>query len=65
MPTASKASRSLTADRIGSLDATTIAGGVRIDLPSLSRVTAIWEHQWRSNAANLDRFTVSLVQVIP
>ncbi len=55
----------LTADRIGSLDATTIAGGVRIDLPSLSRVTAIWEHQWRSNTTALDRFTVNFVQVIP
>lgn len=54
----------LTADRIGFLNGTTIAGGVRIDLPSLTRITATWEHQWRSNAAALDRVTVNLVQVL-
>jgi len=35
---------------------------VRIDTPSLTRITAIWEHQWRSNDTQLDRVTVSLVQ---
>ena len=54
----------LTADRIRSLDGSTVAGGVRFDLPWLSRITATWAHQWRSNAAALDRVTVSLVQVI-
>ena len=55
----------LTADRIGSLGATTLAGGVRIDLPSLTRVTVTWEHQWRSNASRFDRLTANIVQVFP
>lgn len=55
----------LTADRIGSLGATTIAGGLRIDLPSLTRVTTTWEHQWRSNSTTIDRLTVSVIQAIP
>jgi hypothetical protein len=55
----------LTADRIGSLGATTLAGGVRIDLPSLTRITTTWEHQWRSNSTTIDRLTVSVIQAIP
>ena len=55
----------LTADRILSLGATTITGGVRIDLPSLTRITTTWEHQWRSNSTSIDRFTVSVIQTIP
>ena len=55
----------LTADRIGSLGATTVAGGVRIDLPSLTRITTTWEHQWRSNSTTIDRLTVSVIQAIP
>ena len=55
----------LTADRIGSLTGTTLAAGVRIDVPSLTRITTTWEHQWRSNHTPIDRFTLSLVQVIP
>jgi hypothetical protein len=55
----------LTADRIASLGATTIAGGVRIDLPSLTRIATTWEHQWRSNSTTIDRLTVSVVQAIP
>ncbi len=55
----------LTADRIGSLGATTVAGGVRIDLPSLTRITTTWEHQWRSNSTSIDRLTVSVIQAIP
>ena len=54
----------LTADRIGSLGATTVAGGVRIDLPSLTRITTTWEHQWRSNSTTIDRLTVSVIQAI-
>jgi len=54
----------LTADRINSLGATTLAGGLRIDLRSLTRITATWEHQWRSNDTTIDRFTVSIVQGI-
>jgi tetratricopeptide (TPR) repeat protein len=55
----------LTADRISSLGATTMAGGLRFDLRSLTRITATWEHQWRSNDTRIDRFTVSIVQSIP
>ena len=55
----------LTADRIGSLGTTTLAAGVRIDVPSLTRITTTWEHQWRSNETTVDRFTISIVQVIP
>jgi hypothetical protein len=55
----------LTADRINSLGATTLGAGLRIDVPSLTRVMATWEHQWRSNHIRIDRFTVSIVQAIP
>ena len=55
----------LTADRLGSLGTTTLAGGVRIDVPSLTRITTTWEHQWRSNDTRIDRVTVSVVQSIP
>ncbi len=55
----------LTADRIASLGAITIAGGLRIDLPSLTRINTIWEHQWRSNSTTIDRLTVSVIQAIP
>jgi hypothetical protein len=39
--------------------------GLRIDVPSLTRITATWEHQWRSNDTRVDRFTVSIVRAIP
>ena len=55
----------LTADRLGSLGATTLAGGVRFDVPSVTRITATWEHQWRSNDTTIDRFTIAVVQVFP
>ena len=55
----------LTADRIGSLGATTVAGGVRIDLRSLTRLNTTWEHQWRSNSTTINRLTVSVIQAIP
>jgi hypothetical protein len=55
----------LTADRLASLGSTTVAGGLRIDVPSLTRITTTWEHQWRSNDTAIDRVTVSVVQVIP
>jgi hypothetical protein len=53
-----------TADRVGALGTTTLAAGTRIDLKSLSRITATWEHQWRSNETTIDRFTVSVTQVM-
>ena len=55
----------LTVDRIGSLGATTVAVGGTFTAPSLTRVTATWEHQWRSNTSSLDRVTVSIVQMFP
>lgn len=55
----------LTADRLGSLGTTTAAGGLRIDIPSLTRITTTWEHQWRSNDTQVDRVTLSLVRYIP
>jgi Tfp pilus assembly protein PilF len=55
----------LTADRLGSLGATTVAAGLRIDVPWLTRITTTWERQWRSNDTRINRVTVSVVQSIP
>ena len=55
----------LTVDRIGSLGATTVAAGASFTAASLTRMTGLWEHQWRSNASALDRFTVAIVQIFP
>ena len=55
----------LTADRLRALGTTTVAAGVRIDLPSLTRVTTTWEHRWRSNKTTIDRLTVSVVHFLP
>lgn len=55
----------VTADRLGSLGTTTLAGGARVDLSSLTRITSTWEHQWRSNQTTIDRLTVALIQFIP
>jgi hypothetical protein len=55
----------LTADRLGSLGASTAAGGVRIALSSLTLLTATWEHQWRSNNTAIDRLTLSIMQSFP
>src|SRR4029078_5929784 len=52
----------LTADRLGSLGASTLATGVRVNLPSTTVLTTTWEHQWRSNATRLDRVTLAIVQ---
>ncbi|HET9361893.1 MAG TPA: tetratricopeptide repeat protein [Vicinamibacterales bacterium] len=52
----------LSADRIGSLGATTVAVGVRFALPWLTVITPTWEHQWRSNDSAIDRLTLSVVQ---
>jgi hypothetical protein len=54
----------LTAD-LSQIGSHTLAGGVRIAMPSLTMLTATWEHQWRSNSATLDRVTLSIVQSIP
>jgi tetratricopeptide (TPR) repeat protein len=52
----------LTADRLRLLGATTLAGGFRIRVPSLTVLTTTWEHQWRSNDTTSDRVTVAIVQ---
>ena len=52
----------LSADRIGSLGATTVALGAKINLPPLTVVTAAWEHQWQSNDTKIDRLTLSVLQ---
>jgi YaiO family outer membrane protein len=52
----------LTADRIGSLGANTIAATLQLRLPTLTSVAATWERQWRSNDSRLDRLTVSIIQ---
>jgi hypothetical protein len=56
---------SLTADRLESLGAMTIAAGLRIRMPSLTFVNTTWEHQWRSNETRIDRLTLSVVQSFP
>ena len=55
----------LTADRLGSIGASTFALGVRVNLPSTTMMTTTWEHQWRSNDTRLDRVTLSIVQFFP
>ena len=55
----------LTADRLSALGSTTVAGGLRIDVPSLTRIVTTWEHQFRSNNTSVDRVTISLIQAIP
>ena len=55
----------VTADRLGALGTTTLAAGVRVDVPSLTRITSTWEHQLRSNQTTIDRFTVAMVQFFP
>jgi YaiO family outer membrane protein len=55
----------LTVDRVSSLGATTVAAGLRFSMPSLTAINTTWEHQWRSNDSQVDRFTVSIVQAFP
>jgi len=55
----------LTADRLLSLGASTLALGLGVNLPSSTMVTTTWEHQWRSNSTRLDRVTLSIVQFFP
>jgi Tfp pilus assembly protein PilF len=55
----------LTRDRVNALGASTIAAGVRIRTPALAQIFATWEHQWRSNDATMDRFTLALRQTFP
>ena len=52
----------LTADRIGSLGANTVAATLQFRLPTLTSVATTWERQWRSNDSRLDRLTVTIMQ---
>jgi len=54
----------LTVDRLRTLDASTMALGLRIRLPSLTYLSTAWERQWRSNDTRMERFTVSIVQTL-
>lgn len=52
----------LSPDRLGDFDADTVSGGVRVDLPSLTSVFGLYEHQWRPNSVVMKRLSVSLLQ---
>ena len=52
----------LSLDRLGRFRADTMAGGVRIDLRSLTSLGLGVEHQWRSGDRQLTRVTVDIVQ---
>ena len=52
----------LSVDRLGRFRADTVAGGVRIDLRSLTSLGVGVEHQWRSGDRQLTRVTLDLVQ---
>jgi YaiO family outer membrane protein len=52
----------LSPDRLGNFDATTVSGGVQIDLPSLTSVRAVFERQWRTGDITMSRLSLSLVQ---
>jgi hypothetical protein len=55
----------LSASDLGFLNMTTWAGGARVMLPSLTAVSAGWEHERRSNDTTINRFTASIVQSFP
>ena len=55
----------LTSNRVGSHGALTLAAGARFNLPSVTILSATWEHQWRSNVSAFDRLTVAFVQSFP
>jgi YaiO family outer membrane protein len=52
----------LSVDRLGRFRADTVAGGVRVDLRSLTSLGVGVEHQWRSGNRQLTRVTLDLVQ---
>ena len=52
----------LSVDRIGRFRADTVAGGLRIDLRSLTSFGLGVEHQWRSGDRQLTRITLDVVQ---
>ncbi len=52
----------LSVDRLGRFRADTVAGGVRIDLSSLTSLGLGVEHQWRTGDRQLTRITLDIVQ---
>jgi YaiO family outer membrane protein len=52
----------LSPDRVGDFRAHTASGGVRFDLPSLTSIYGVYEHQWRPNSVRMGRFSISLQQ---
>jgi hypothetical protein len=52
----------LSVDRLGRFRADTVAGGVRVDLRSLTSLGLGVEHQWRSGDRRITRVTLDLVQ---
>lgn len=51
----------LSADRLGRFRADTLSAGARVDLPSLTSLAAVLEHQWRSGGGRMFRITASAV----
>ncbi len=49
-------------DRIGDFRANTGSGGVRLELPTLTSITAGYEQQWRERGISMGRITVALQQ---
>jgi Tfp pilus assembly protein PilF len=52
----------LTVDRLGSFNAHTVGGGLRIDLRTLTTLLGTYQYQWRSGDQTLNRILVSLRQ---
>ena len=49
-------------DRIGDFRANGAAAGLRYDLPTLTSLKGLYEHQWRNRGVNVGRVTVSVAQ---
>ena len=52
----------LSPDRVGDFRAHTVSGGARFDLPSLTSLTGVYEHQWRRNDIRMGRVSIALTQ---
>lgn len=49
-------------DRIGDFRANGASGGLRYDLPTLTSLVGMYEHQWRSGGVEMRRLTVAIAQ---
>lgn len=52
----------LSPDRIGEFRADTVSGGVRVELPSLSTLAAVYERQWRTRGTTMGRLLMVFAQ---